>query len=426
MLTTEIKNLISEMFNSTPKHIGVGYGYKKVNGAMTNQESIVFFVPEKKPLHLLTPNEVLPNDSFEINGRTLQYDVVEIGDVRAQACNPECYEWQTTTPSNRLFIRPVQGGISMTTKVNLGYVGTLGFIAVDTQTQSLVGVTNNHVAIKDSSFTSQRNLNGIIQNEYDITDGGTPNPDSAYQSGEFSNPPNSYIIGQVIRYVPLSFDISSPIQNKVDGALISLSGTPILSLTESYKQFGMTSISNPLEFATSNELDNLLIENPMVKSSGRTTGVKDGQPCPLRVAYVGASVTVSGYNIQGISTDVIFNDCFVFVRPSNDPDISVICINPTFGGDSGSAIIGEFTGTGVNKIIGLNFAGSDLYGIANRIDHVASELGIEAWDGTLKNLVDTNSAQYRTVIGASSAMTENCGGTSYWQVGLTRLNNPCI
>jgi hypothetical protein len=424
MLTQKIKNLINEMFDSTPSNVGVGYGFKKVNGKFSNEKSIVFFVPEKKPLHLLNPDEILPSDPINIDGEILQMDVVEIGVVRTYACNPECYSWQTTSPPNRQYIRPIQGGISMTTRSNLGSVGTLGFVAVDTQTQSLVGVTNNHVAIRDASITSQRNLSGPIQNEFDITDGGVVNPDSAYQSGEFINPPNSYIIGQVVRYVPISIT-GGPIQNKVDGALISLSGTPILSLTQSYKQYGLSSVLVPTPFATGTELDDLLDLNPLVKSSGRTTGVKDGGLCPLRIAYINTTVNVSGYNFQGVESTVVFNECFIFVRPVNDPDISTICINPSFAGDSGSAIIGEFTGTGINKIIGLNFAGSDYYGIANRIDNVANELGIEYWDGSLKNLVDTSTVVFKTIPGGTTNKIVNCGGENYWQMGLTTLNSPC-
>lgn len=422
MITKEIKNLLKEMFESTPSEIGVGFGYKRVNGVSTDEKSIVFFVPKKKPLHMLREDEILPNSPFEINGETIQVDVVEVPPFRAFACNPECLSWQSTPPSNRQYIRPVQGGISMTTKVNLGYLGTLGFIAVDSQTQSLVGVTNNHVAIRDASLASERNLNGLVQNEYDITDGGSLQVDTAYQPGEFSNPPNSYIVGQVVRYVPISMVVNA--ENKVDGALISLSGTPIINLSQSYKQYGMASVSTPMEFATSTELDNLLIENPLVKSSGRTTGVKDGGLCPLRVAYVGININVSGYDFQGVSVSVSFYDCFAFVRPVNDPNIDQVCIYPSYPGDSGSAIVGEFTG-GVNKIIGLNFAGNDYYGIANRIDHVSEQLGIEAWDGSLKNLVDTSTVEFKTVSGGVSGVTQNCGGEIYWQVGLTRLNNPC-
>ena len=92
------------------------------------------------------------------------------------------------------------------------------------------------------------------------------------------------------------------------------------------------------------------------------------------------------------------------------------------------ALIADFSG--VRKIIGLVFAagavcGIFYYGYACRIDRVAAELGIEAWDGTAKGYVDPASITYKTTFNGSSNKILNCGGTNYWQVGLTTLNTPC-
>jgi hypothetical protein len=424
MVTQEIKNEIKKLFDTTPEYVGVGYGYKKTNGQFTDEESIVFFVPEKKPINDIPENEILPSEPIVINEKVIKMDVIEIGNIKALACNSQCYEWQTIPPNNRDYTRPLKGGLSITSTNNLGSVGTLGFVAVDSNTQSLVGVTNNHVVIKDPFLTSERNLSGVIENEYDINNGGSVNPDLIYQPGESLTPPSNYQIGQVVRYVPITTTTGGAYENKVDGALISLSGTPTLSLSESYKQFGITSFSVPTPFASTAEINNLLISNPMLKSSGRTTGVKDGSPCPLRIAYFSSVLPVGGYNLQGTETVATFVDCIIFVRPENDPSLSSICPYPIYAGDSGSALIADFSGT--NKIIGLCFAGSDYYGVANRIDNVASELGIEEWDGTLKNLVDTDTVTYKTLSGGNDNKIVNCEGENYWQVGLTNLNNDCI
>ncbi len=45
MLTKEIKNLISDLYQATPDNIGVGFGYKIIGDQQTDQESIVFLVP---------------------------------------------------------------------------------------------------------------------------------------------------------------------------------------------------------------------------------------------------------------------------------------------------------------------------------------------------------------------------------------------
>jgi hypothetical protein len=103
------------------------------------------------------------------------------------------------------------------------------------------------------------------------------------------------------------------------------------------------------------------------------------------------------------------------------------CPSPIASGDSGSALIANFSGTW--KIIGLVFAGgtsaSNYVGFANRIDNVASQLSIQSWDGTSKNYVDLASKTYKTIGGGSSNKTLSCSGSTYWQVGLTNLSSPC-
>lgn len=419
MLTEEIKNLITELNNVTPENIGVGYGYKIQNGEDTRENSIIFFVPQKKPLSELNPDEVLPNEEIHLGDTILKTDVIEVGEVTAFACNSSCDSWQTVPPANRQYIRPIKGGISLTSQAKLGKVGTLGFIAVDIETQALVGVTNNHVVIRDAFYTSQRNPAGPTQNEYDITDGGIRNPDTSYQPGETLTPPPSYKVGEVVRYVPMYLTEGV---NKVDGALISVDCNPTTSVEESFKQFGL-SFNSPYQFATTSEIDNLLTTNPMLYNSGRTTGVKQGQPCPLRTYALGVNLGVSGYNLQGTSLVVNFTDVIGFVRPSNDPSLSLVCNYPIFPGDSGSALIANFNG--VSKIIGLVFAGSTTIGFACRIDHVANELGIEYWDGTVKPVVDPDTVDYITVNGSNSTKLQVCSGDTYWQVGATYLSKSC-
>lgn len=420
MLTEEIKNLIDELYNVTPDYVGVGYGHKVTNDEMTGEQAIIFFVPQKKPLYAIPENEVLPSEEIVLGDLVLKTDVVEIGEVTAFACDPSCYTWQTVPPANRQFIRPIKGGISLTSQTQLGTVGTLGFIAVDVATQALVGVTNNHVVIKDAFYTSQRNPLGPTTNEYDITDGGVRNPDTAYQPGENPSPPAGFKVGEVVRYVPIY--LSGGV-NKVDGALISVDCSPVTSIAESFKQFGL-SYNSPYQFATTAEINNLLATNPMLYSSGRTTGVKQGLPCPLRTFALGVNIPVGGYKLQGVAQTVTFNDVIQFVRPENDPNLSTVCIYPIFPGDSGSALVANFGG--VSKIVGLCFAGSPYYGFACRIDHVAAELGIQQWNGTVKPVVDTDTIDYITVPGSNSIKLQNCSGETYWQVGATSLSKPCV
>lgn len=411
ILTESIKEKIQELFKSTPDNVGVSYGKKVTNGEFTGEVGIVFSVERKLPLENIDENQILPS-SINIDGVDYVTDVIQVGIVKTLVCDSttlnNCYGWQTSAPGNRATIRPLVGGISVTSNNNSNSVGTLGFIAVDSTTQALVGVSNNHVVIGDAFYTSDRNINGIIQNE--LSDG-------VYQNGESSETPDKYI-GQVLRYVPIKLPTQSPPYppNQVDGALVSVASADI-SNTESFKQFGL-SYTNPMPFASTAEIDSLLSLNPSVYSSGRTSGAKGEGVCTLVISAVGSSSFVNGYNLQNVDQSVYFTDLIEFTRTNPD------CTYPIAPGDSGSALIASFGGTW--KIIGLVFAGSDYIGYACRIDEVAAQLGIEAWDGTAKNYIDNSSVQYITVNGASNNKTLICNTDEYWQVGLTTDSNTCV
>jgi len=419
MLTQEIKNKLNELYKSTPDYVGVAYGYKTVQGLETSNISIVFTVPKKKPLNEIPFDERLP-EFVEISGTIYRTDVVEIEkvipmthidtvDCNNPLINPSCYTWSplgTVSPPNRDTFRPLIGGISLTADHLIGTVGTLGLIVVDSTSQKLVGLTNNHVVVQDASYTSYRNLTGPIVNEYKA---------SAYQDGEsFSE---NKKIGEVIRYVPLK---SRPDLNTVDGALVSLCANTVNTVT-SIKQLGIN-YNQPIPFATTSEIDSLLVTPRTILSSGRTTGAKTGN-CSLKIKYLNATQDVGDYPLQGVGRTVRFNELICFTR------LSETCNWPIYHGDSGSVLIADFDG--VYKIIGLNFAGSaqvdgsttqiGQYGYACRIDNVAFELGIEAWNGTSVNAVTTidkiltpNGSANKTII---------VDGKTYWQVGLSRHLN---
>jgi hypothetical protein len=420
MFTQEIKNKLNELYQNTPDYVGVAYGHKTIKGVETSDISIVFTVPKKRPLNETPLNEHLPK-FVEINETIYRTDVVEIGKVVAMVdypiCDnpliaPNCYTWSplgSVNPPNRNTLRPLVGGISLTAQRLLGSVGTLGLIVVDSLSQKLVGLTNNHVVVQDASYTSYRNLNSsVIVNEYKSI---------AYQNGEISTPVVGNQIGEVIRYVPLK---SEPELNTVDGALVSLCANTV-SNTTSFTQLGIN-YNQPMPFATTAEIDSLLATPRTILSSGRTSGVKSGD-CGLKIKYLGATQTVGSYPLQSVGRTISFNSLIVFTRLSEG------CNFPIYGGDSGSVLIADFDG--VYKIIGLNFAGSSQvpgsttdigqFGYACRIDNVAFELGIEAWDGTPKNTVST--IEKVITPGGSPNKTIIVDGKTYWQVGLSPYLN---
>ena len=404
-MNENIKNKIQELFDSTPEGVGVMFGNKIRNGEYTGEQSIVFTVEKKLPLSEIPSDQILPS-SVEIDGVTYNTDVFESGIIETFACPSSvtsgCYSWQTVAPGNRGTIRPLKGGVSLTSQNLQGYVGTLGFLAVDTTTGALVGVTNNHVVIADAYYTSQRTLPGLIQNETN---------DSAYQTGDIQPSSSSLKIGEVVRYVPIS---SAPLYNQVDGALVSIDQS-VMSNSESYKQFGLSGTS-VMPFATTAEID-ALVGNVNVSSSGRSSGVKQGSLCGLAIQGVSYVTGVSGFKKQGTSTVAYFNNCISFTRVYPD------CLYPIYPGDSGSGLIANIGG--VDKIVGLVFATGPTLSIAARIDEVASQLGIQAWNGSTPNFVDLSSKKLVTTGGLSSEKTITCSGQTLWQVGLINSISTC-
>ena len=402
------------------------------------------------------------------------------GEISTNVCSGTCYQGEFDwafyvggplfSPgnysglANRQTQRPIKGGIAITSTSKSTWfaqssVGTMGLICQDSASGALVGLTNNHVVIRDAFYTDQRTYTNP-QNEFDLTDSSnTIQGDFVYQTGDFSaqpvNPGGSNEIGRVLRYVPIytsaSIAANPSLTNKVDGAIFSLyctssNGATIIDFTSSFQQLGL-SYTSSMPFASTAEIDNLLNTNPELYSSGRTTGPKGspGTLCPLRI--LGNTSFPIQYPLQGVQTNSYFTDVIAYVKPENSssysppaPSANVsVCAYPVWGGDSGSTLIANIGG--VWKIVGLVFAGNGLpynpsvtglnyqlastVGYACRIDQVAAQLGIKAWTGSIAPVVDHDSISYITISGSNDTKTLNCSGSTYWQVGLTEKHNIC-
>jgi len=404
-MTTAIEQKIQELYELTPQYVGVGFGTKYIHGIDTKEECFFFTVPWKRPLSDLDVQDLLPYE-VEIDGQIYPTDVVETRGTFRLLCGSttvdNCFGWNQIPPVQQQRIRPVRGGIQMTTFNNRTSVGTLGFLALDVETGAIVGVTNNHVAIANAFYASVRTQPiTMFQNE---------SSDNAYQNLWSSNPTlaNSNDIGDVVRYVPM---VKSGF-NQVDGALISINQGDF-DPSISWQQYGLTGITSPLNFATTAEI-NTLVGNTNVISVGRTTGAKQGV-CSLTITSVSAASPVGAYNEQNSGFVVDFNNCISFTR--NDPT----CAYPIAPGDSGSCLI-AFVG-GEYKIVGLNFAGSAAFGLANRIDQVESQLSIQPYLGGTPNFV--RSKFLCTNPGLSPDKILNFSSLPYWQVGIQQQAVSC-
>lgn len=424
-----IKEVTAELNRTTAENIvAVGYGYKQINDKTLNERCISFTVTKKLPLSEIPENERIPNE-IEIDGEIFKTDVVE-GEIFLQAfidcsdSDPSFYSWQTTPPNNRNKIRPLQGGVSVTNYTsNYSSTGTLGFIAVDNDTNTLVGVSNNHVLIDNAFYASSRSSDAgkTISNVVG---------DISTQPNESGNRLPSHRIGIIKKYEPiLPVDMGD---NYVDAACLSLDsidgdGNTTITEEDSWKQYGIVGLTSAPRFATTQEIDSALNNpNQVFYGSGRTTGAKGEGLIKLYCVDSAMSVSLS-YASQEGRTTARMNESFKLYAKGPDTPEGDWCTYPSNSGDSGSAVLTEINGEYV--IIGLLYAGQKtLFGfgpsistICCRIDRVVEALNISAWNGSLDGVsFSNNNASERLVVeGKSSEKTIIVGGKKYWQVGVT-------
>ena len=435
MTNERLKEITAELNKITSDEIvGVSYGFKEVNGKTTNQKVIIFTVIRKKPLSEIPESSRIPSQ-LVFDGETFDTDVIEgkITPFGYGYCGDQLfYDWQNTPPGNRNTHRPLMGGVSVTNYTALGnYVGTLGFIAVDNETNSLVGVSNNHVLVNDAFYTTERNLNGVRTNVW------TPDGHKVTQPNELGNSNISNGVGIVKKYQPIQ---PIPANNTIDCALaaideVDFEGNPTIDPNVSWNQFGISGLGRAPRFATTSEI-NTLLENPntVYYSSGRTTGPKGEGDTKLFCTAYGASITI-GYPLQGNDVFCYMNDTFELQASGSTTPQGDWCYYPSNSGDSGSAILAQWEGDQETEwvIVGLLYGGRSsanpenpeeylpTHTLCNRIDNIASLLNISAWDGNVTTHSNTAGTMTYVTEGSSSDKFKVVNGLKYWQVGL--VNN---
>lgn len=408
-----LQQAIYEWYDNTDNNIvSVGLCHKITNNIVTDNLSIRFSVESKKPVSQLSGSEILPK-SLNINGTEYPTDVVE--QQMELSVNP-CHSWD---PPDALIVQhrrlqnPLVGGVSIGRNDELG-AGTLGGICVDDIDKTIIGLTNNHVIIENGFLNSSRNFY---------------NPNSQNSNTRYINSIASDMmqpgllelvpaqrIGPIKRYYPLSHQ--GP--NYIDAAIISINNSFINN--SSYGQLNNTSLTYAPVFATTQEINSLLLSpKPKLYKSGRTTGFIGGDICPLEAISIMESVSVGGYSPYNAS--VPFADLIVYRFAANNSNGRPLG-GASIPGDSGSLVLAEFNG--IQKIIGLNFAGGRFQtgdpegnaGIACRIDRVSSLLNITHWNGVSMRFSNpsTDWTYYEDNSSANNITIIN-NGKNYWQIG---------
>ena len=298
MLTQEIKDKIDEIAKNNPKLVSVGLGQKVSGGKVTGESAIVCGVLEKKPIEDLSPEELLPS-AVVAGSQTIKLDVVQQTQPVLFTTCEACGGWSGASSgefTNRQYTRPLRPGVTMASGNKWPSIGTFGTIVKDVETGALLGLTNNHVSIKDASYTNNRLIGTTgapIENDYDPTNfiyQGT-------EGGAYITPANQ--IGRSVRYAPTS----TTLPNQIDAALFSIEQIGDIDSNTSWLPIGLESqmSSNP-PFASTQELNGMDLSNPDLYSSGRTSGARGKGICGhLRVNQVGVSLNLYA-TIQEITT----------------------------------------------------------------------------------------------------------------------------
>ena len=425
----KLKHTLNKLFAKTPKQTSVGFGKKVVNGVRMNEGAIIFTVPKKKPLSELKPSQILPSE-VKVGEKVYSTDVVELPPATFTACDSSTIEqcldnlndrsfWYLNNPNRGWEEQCIRPGHSVqVNRRNTETAATLGSLVVDKGTGCLVGVTNQHVVTPKPLATSEiLSENNVYRSHLLFQEGATFGiPFNKYNTSTLSVPFNKSI------WTKAASD------NNVDAACISID-KQLVDVNKSWIPVGLEDIiTTPPPFATTEELDNILDEqgNSTVQLalSCTRTGVKKPGFCEVIPYVMGMIVTVSngvgnstvywedktGWNYPNVSRFFTFKNVLAIQRPNSDCEV-------TKGGDSGSPVYGNFNGTW--KLIGLNFAGSSNTSYVQRIDIIAENLQIEAWDGTSKPFLARETHLPYYVEGTTNQHWFDYNGHRYWQAGFS-------
>lgn len=325
-----IKELHKETILRKPNVVGVGYGYKEVNGSRTDRLCLVALVHTKIPRAGLASGDMIP---AEVDG--VVTDVVQVGILRALQSRTD--RW-----------RPAPGGVSIGHfKVT---AGTLGAVVRDRSTGARLILSNNHVMANSNDAAAG---DPILQPG--AADGGHENSDT---------------LAHLERFVPIEFTVAPPscgiaigvagLGNFLAGLVGSKHRLKVVQEDPQAVNRVDAAVARPV--AEADLADEILdigrIEGTTppslglaVRKSGRTTGFTTGQLTVLE-----STVSVN----YGEGRTARFEGQMVSGPMSQ-------------GGDSGSLLVAGDS----HMAVGLLFAGSNQATIFNPIQDVLDQLQIE-------------------------------------------------
>lgn len=335
------KDKIQDDVLSSPGVTGIGIGYRIRGGKQTNELCIQVFVEKKKPL------EAIKEDAFTLLFPDLPIDVLELKPPAANSILSPSKEhlsvnngslskgqnkaWDIIVQAcsdHRRFIRPLVGGVEIG-RAGVNYVGTLGGIVFNLQSNAPCALSNWHVV-----------ANGAIAGDVICQPGNSPGPNNSMRIGTLLNA----ALGQT--------DVGW-----VDAGVTALDNT--IQFSQNMLDIDGNSTNRCASGALSTWLEKIVVK------SGRTTGVTVG-----RIKSVLFTTNVS-YTHGTVHFE---NQLLILPYPEHPGNCSS---QVSDGGDSGSLWL-EY---GSNNAIALNFAGEAPGGsdqaIANPIFAVLHSVGVK-------------------------------------------------
>lgn len=312
--------------------VGVGLGYKYVEGSMTNKPAVMVFVKEKLPEASLHRGHRIPKTLGEADT-----DVIEVGEIKLL--------------SERLQkARPARPGMS------LGHyritAGTFGALVKDVITGEPLILSNNHV----------------LANATDGHDGKSGIGDAILQPGAHDGGKDADLIAKLERFIPIEKNtqgtrcpIAKMAEDSANGILGLLRPQYRVRLIKTANTYNLVdaAVAKPVNsrFVSSEIVDLGSVRGVTgakigleVKKSGRTSGITHAD---IRALNVTMKVAL------GPGEEATFHDQ-ILAGPMAQP------------GDSGSLVV-----DGNMSAVGLLFAGSDLATVINPIETVLKLLKIE-------------------------------------------------
>jgi hypothetical protein len=311
--------------------VGMGMGYKIINGETTNQPAVMVLVKKKLPESKLRSRQVIPKMLNEI-----VTDVIEVGEVRLLADRTDK-------------ARPAMPGMS------LGHykvtAGTFGALVKDANTGESLILSNNHV----------------LANASDGRDGRCALGDDILQPGAYDGGTASDVIARLERFVPISKNttqdrcsLARGVENVVNAVLKLVKPNYRLKFIKNTSSRNLVdaALAKPIkpEYVTGKIFDLGELKGTVqpkigmqIKKSGRTTGITTSEIKALEVVLK---------VMLGEGEEATFYEQ-ILAGPMAQP------------GDSGSIVVDENM-----MAVGLLFAGSEQSTIINPIVNVMKLLKI--------------------------------------------------